>query len=44
MGSISTVDNANGCVRFERDPESMFIRVFIQDDCGNLFKTIIMEN
>ena len=38
----STVDAANGYVRFKRGPESMFRRVLIQDASGNLLET--MEN
>ena len=31
----TTVDAANGYVRFASGPESMFRRVLIQDACGN---------
>ena len=36
----TTVDNANGYVRFERGPESLFKRVMIQDASGNLLETL----
>ena len=35
-----TVDNANGYVRFERGPVSMFRKVMIQDANGNLLETL----
>ena len=36
----ATIKNANGYVRLERGPESMFRRVLIQDASGNLLESL----